>query len=354
MSFNRIKNINTKREFSIEEIAKAINCQNLISSLKYKYTDPLIIRRKDLIKKMKIDRLKKNKSNDPFELKKISFHDFIKNSEKLKVNKILNEDNINNINAMKSMSQDKNQFLITSGMFKPKITFKKFRLRNILSSKSRERENAVKKESIQKINEKYNLKLNLKYLNDNKITKSNYTKRARVSSRKALLNFLIKRYFFDEKNNVSSAKIGDQKNNSKSFSNSIFNNNITDNRINLNDEVNKIFGKFINFNDDYQEQPFITNIKPKDNRYFSEPNRSRKLINTKLLEQNKHIIKHDNSIYIDCLNSNILPNIEYNKLFCGKNIKTNILMKKELWYKNVKKFEFEIDKLVKTPPNEYN
>ena len=50
------------RPFSIEKIAKSINCGNLINSIKYKYIDPKIKRKKEK-KIYQIEDLKKYKIN---------------------------------------------------------------------------------------------------------------------------------------------------------------------------------------------------------------------------------------------------------------------------------------------------
>ncbi len=70
-----------KREFSLEKIATAIHCENIISSLRNKYIDPLILHRKNELPKTKSKQFKKNQSNDPFSLDKILCHQFIKQKQ---------------------------------------------------------------------------------------------------------------------------------------------------------------------------------------------------------------------------------------------------------------------------------
>ena len=70
-----------KRPFLLEKIAKDIHCENLISSLYYKYEDPLI--RQNFLKlKKKTPKKDINKltNDEMYSIKKISFHKLNKKS----------------------------------------------------------------------------------------------------------------------------------------------------------------------------------------------------------------------------------------------------------------------------------
>ena len=144
---SEVRNKN-KREFSLEKIATAIHCEYLISSLRNKYSDPLIIHKKNIITKKKIKNLK-NLQPNPFSFKNKLFFNLpiqqpqqqqceeekaiqTKNNniinQKLPIisNKIIQQinsaKNINEYNSKKN--KDKDRFLITSGMFSQRECWK--------------------------------------------------------------------------------------------------------------------------------------------------------------------------------------------------------------------------------------
>ena len=191
MSSNNVKKSQKKREFSLETIATAIRCGNMISSIRNKYKDPLIIRHKNLLfqkikKKLELNQ-KGDAEEDPFSLNKILFHKFIKQKHKTESDgdKAIQTKNSASYKILPLISnknlklKNSDSLLITSGMFKQKEFYKdpkqKVKLGNIINLKSNGG-NLIynlypKIENIKNINDKYNLQLDLNYLNNNKIKK---------------------------------------------------------------------------------------------------------------------------------------------------------------------------------------
>ena len=222
-----------KREFSLEKIATAIHCGNIISSIRNKYIDPLILRKRHLMYKAKSRHFNENLRSDPFSLKKILYHEFIKQQLKKEDEERKESPNKNNLSEqilpiipnknIRQMNADENNsqklpdnLLITSGMFKQKEYCKdpnqKVKLYNIITLNNNVNdENIIKKcypkiENIEKINEKYKLQLDLKHLfDDNK-----EVKKSKKMTKKALMNYLFKKYV-SSANDISE----DNKNNEK-------------------------------------------------------------------------------------------------------------------------------------------
>ena len=92
--------------------------------------------------------------------------------------------------------------MVTSGMFKNKNyyknAFQKLKLRNIMNCKTNDdsiyKNLYPKMENINKLNDKYNLNLNLKFLNEEKKKNVNYP--PKILNKKELMKYLINKYIF--------------------------------------------------------------------------------------------------------------------------------------------------------------
>ena len=92
--------------------------------------------------------------------------------------------------------------MVTSGMFKNKNyyknAFQKLKLRNIMNCKTNDdsinKNLYPKMENINKLNDKYNLNLNLKFLNEEKKKNVNYP--PKILNKKELMKYLINKYVF--------------------------------------------------------------------------------------------------------------------------------------------------------------
>lgn len=390
------RNKNKEREFSLEKIATAIHCENIISSLRNKYIDPLIIRRKHLLPKTKSKQLKKNKLNDPFSLNKILYHEYIKQNPKqeteeekaIQTNNNLSNNVLpkitnkhlqqitsnNNFNEYNSNGYTDN-LLVTSGMFKQKEYCKdplqRVKLGSIYHLKNNTSEENIinnyypKIENIKEINEIYNLQLDLKHLTQNDKTIP-ITKKM---SKKSLMNFLFKKYttcmnsnednLSNENNRIKkrhktkiktilSKQSTNTQNNDEPFKTNSNNNSYDSDNMSID-----IFKKEL-LNE--EKNTFITrvNIPKKETIEISgynsdiSPKKNLKIRNIKLYEKNRNIITHDQKVTIDCLYSNVRAKIEPNKLVYKSIEKTTYQLQKEPSYKKVKKFESIIDKIIKT------
>ena len=383
-----------KREFSLEKIATAIHCENIISSLRNKYIDPLILHRKNAFPKTKSKQFKKNQTNDPFSLDKILCHQFIKQKQETEEEKAIqtksnlsnmilpiisnkqlqqinSNNNLNEINSNKKSDT----LLITSGMFKQKECFKepsqKVKLGCIINLKKNKNElnniNNIypKIGNIKKINEKYNLQLDLKHLYDN----NNKTlQKPRKMSKKGLMNYLFKKYAtstsdLHEENLDNDSNIKAKKKNKNKKQNIISiisrNSQINEEFIKSNSYSNSIDSDNMSidilkrefFNED--KNTFLTKMTNNESKEISAYNndistkKKVRLKNIKIYEKNKDIINHDQKVTIDCLYSNVRAKIEPNKLVYKSIEKTTFELQKEPSYKKVKKFESIIDKIMK-------
>ena len=372
--------VKKERTFSLEKIATAIHCQNMISSLRNKYIDPLIIRKKNQppkkIKKNQIKNfysLKKKLTNNIFEIQ-------MQDNEKEKgiqtrkeilpiiPNKNLEINSLNKIN---------DKLLATSGMFKKNVFFKetsnKMKLGSMLNIRS-SNDNIMKKyyqeiDNISKINEKYNLQLNFRHLDKRKSPE-----KVNEMNKKFLKNYLFQKYvtssstgtndinIFNDKHEtqraqtisrIHSSQSKESKNSNKEELNKT--NTLNDSINSLNKSISEIFK-----NDDFNEDKntFITKLKTeanKDkekikviNRYNSEIKRKKNNIRLNIYENNKNIINHDQKVSIDLIYSNSLCKIEPNQLLYDSINKTNYEAQNQPSYRRIKKFEKIIDKIIKS------
>ena len=377
MSTNEIKN-QKKREFSLEKIATAIHCQNMISSLRNKYIDPLIIRHRSLLPKIKSKKLKLNQNEDPFSLNKMLFHKFIDQKTENEEDKaIQTKNNIFNKNlplipnknqkqnSLNNCSKNVDSLLITSGMFKQKEHCKspiqKVKLGNIIDLRTNEEgvinELYPKIENINNINDKYNLQLDLKHLSNSKSFK-----KPKKWGKKALKNYIFIKYATSSPNGINIDNLNNIKNTNKNKKKKSHRKDRKDSTISKKNTVSNLDSEYEtidNFKKDiYNEDKntFITkltidndeNAKTLKNDDISKKKKSLEIKKNYLYEKNKNIINYDQKIAIDCLYSNVNANIEPNKLIYKSIDKTTFELQKEPSYKRIKKFESIIDKVIQT------
>lgn len=378
--------IKKERAFSLEKIATAIHCQDLISSLRNKYIDPLIIRRKNQLPK----KIKKNQIKNFYSLKKKLVNDIFeiqkqdnerekgiqtKSSLSNEILPIIPNKNLKII----SLNKINDKFLATSGMFKKNDFFKetsnKMKLGSMLNIRS-SNDNIMKKyyqeiDNINKINEKYNLQLNFRHLD-----KRNSPEKSNEMTKKFLKNYLFQKYvtssptgtnninIFNDKHEtqrtetrsrIHTPESKESKNSNKEELNKT--NSLNDSIHSLNKSIYEIFQ-----NDDFNEDKntFITKLKTeannhKDkeeikviNRYNSEIKRKKNKPRLNTYENNKNIINHDQKVSIDLIYSNSLCKIEPNQLLYNSINKTNFEAQNQPSYRRIKKFEKIIDKIIKS------
>lgn len=392
MSSRQITEVNQpkEREFSLEKIACAIHCQNLISSLRNKYQDPLIIRRKPKNQKirprrhlkMSLDKessFSKNQlSKDSMEIQKVDNEKDKQNNLSRDVLPIIPNSNKNQKEVKSKISLYKNKdFLTTSGMFKQKDFFKdpsnKMKLGSMLNIKA-VNDNIMKNyyqkiDNINKINDKYNLQLNLKYL------ENNYPEKSHMMSKKLLMNYLFKKYVIsspngNDENNTNNANSRKKRHKSrrKSVRSKKSRNNVSDEFIKTNTISNSVESENNSvmtdvFKKDFSEDTntFITKVdadKPKEIKketsiFNSEIVKKRKNNDMKIYEKNKNIINQDKKITIECLYSNKICKVEPKQLLYNSIEKTAFQAQNQPSYRRVKKFENMIDKIMKSQ-NEYS
>ena len=363
-----------KREFSLEKIASGIHCENLISSIRNKYVDPLIIRHKSLLPKIKSKRtIKVSQPNEPFSPNKILFHEFENKRHFTEVEEekaIQTKNNISKEILPKIASRNESfknmnnkyfdSLIITGGIFNENNYYQKYlqnvKLSNLINIKSKnplEYQNIYPKiYNINKLNEKYNLKLDLTHINNKNNTLNTKNKRM---SKKGLMNYLFKKYvigFSTVNNNTdnmsntikSKKKNRTRKNSQLSIISRNSQNDISNSESNTIDILKKD-----SFNEDtntFLTKLNIEKIEKKETSHIDD----KKIKNSKkniFFERNKNIINYDKKITVDCLKSNVESKILQKKLLYKYIDKTTFELQKEPLYKKVKKFEALIDKIIK-------
>ena len=360
-----------KDDFSIEKIATAIHAEDLVSSLKNKYKDPLILFRRSLPKD-KRRHTKEIKNHDPYQLNRMLFNKLLK--LKLEDNKV-NINNSNNIlpiispinqNIKNNLKNEESEpLLVTSGMFKLNglymESYKKLKLGNVMNFKNNDdsiyQELYSKIDNMKKFNDKYNLNLNLNYLGKELKNKNIKTKSVFKSS---LLNYLYNIYILGSKtkSNVNSNKTinytgnNDNNNNKADIKNKFFKIKESSSKIHYVDEEKNI--KVHKREEKNEEQKtFLTklNIKNKNsNNIIIKPKKS--LFST-LFEKNKNIINHNKKVFVDCLYSSANSNLSENKIILDSVRKNgmSISLDRDPNYKKIKIFETNIDNIVKINKN---
>jgi len=363
-----------KKDFSIEKIASAIHAEYLISSLKNKYIDPLILYRRKKAKR-KQRNLSESSNEDSFSLNKMLVHKLMKpknDEDKLDLN--ITKTVLPIITPSNKEEIKSNNLLITSGMFKQKEflknNFQKIKLGNVMNFKNHDSiyQNLYPKiENPKKMNDKYNLNLDLKFYQEEK-PKIKNSKRKSVAQ-KNLMNYLFKKFIMNSEKNNNIESRESSKNNENIINptaNNLFKLNesaIKKKKCFTIDEIiqkRNINNILLKGEDNNSKNAFITRIPIKKNRN-DEPNENikkndiilkpRKRVFSYLFDENNNIIKHDQKVFVDCLYSEIISNLDKNKIIynpIGK-VKTNYAITKEPSYKKIKKFETMIDNIIKTP-----
>ena len=366
-----------KRDFSIEKIASAIHAENLISSLKNKYIDPLILYRRKKGKRKQRNLSEPSNNDDSFSLNKILVYSLLKpknDEDKLDFN--ITKTILPIITPVNNEEKKSDKLLVTSGMFKQKEflknDFQKIKLGNVMNFKNKGdsiyQSLYPKIENLKKINDKYNLNLDLKFYQEEKPKIKN--NKIKSVAQKNLMNYLFKKFIMnsDQNNNIESEE--SSKNNENIINptaNDLFKlkeseikkkKSFTIDEIiqkkNINKNLLKDEGK-------YSKNAFITRIplkknineEPKENLKTTNILKPRKRVFSYSFDQNNNIIKHDQKVFVDCLYSEIISNLDKNKIIynpIGK-VKTNYAITKEPSYKKIKKFETMIDNIIKTPQN---
>ena len=366
-----------KRDFSIEKIASAIHAENLISSLKNKYIDPLILYRRKKAKRKQRNLSEPSNNDDSFSLNKILVYSLLKpknDEDKLDFN--ITKTILPIITPVNNEEKKSDKLLVTSGMFKQKEflknDFQKIKLGNVMNFKNKGdsiyQSLYPKIENLKKINDKYNLNLDLKFYQEEKPKiKNNKIKNV---AQKNLMNYLFKKFIMnsDQNNNIESEE--SSKNNQNIINptaNDLFKLKESEIKKKKSFTIDEIIQKKnINKNllkdeDKYSKNAFITRIplkkniieEPKENLKTTNILKPRKRVFSYSFDQNNNIIKHDQKVFVDCLYSEIISNLDKNKIIynpIGK-VKTNYAITKEPSYKKIKKFETMIDNIIKTPQN---
>ena len=363
-----------KKDFSIEKIASAIHAEYLISSLKNKYIDPLILYRRKKAKR-KQRNLSESSNEDSFSLNKMLVHKLMKpknDEDKLDLN--ITKTVLPIITPSNKEEIKSNNLLITSGMFKQKEflknNFQKIKLGNVMNFKNHDSiyQNLYPKiENPKKMNDKYNLNLDLKYYQEEK-PKIKNSKRKSVAQ-KNLMNYLFKKFIMNSEKNNNIESRESSKNNENIINptaNNLFKLNESAIKKKKSFTIDEIIQKrninniLLKGEDNNSKNAFITRIPIKKNRN-DEPNENikkndiilkpRTRVFSYLFDENNNIIKHDQKVFVDCLYSEIISNLDKNKIIynpIGK-VKTNYAITKEPSYKKIKKFETMIDNIIKTP-----
>ena len=366
-----------KRDFSIEKIASAIHAENLISSLKNKYIDPLILYRRKKGKRKQRNLSEPSNNDDSFSLNKILVYSLLKpknDEDKLDFN--ITKTILPIITPVNNEEKKSDKLLVTSGMFKQKEflknDFQKIKLGNVMNFKNKGdsiyQSLYPKIENLKKINDKYNLNLDLKFYQEEKPKIKN--NKIKSVAQKNLMNYLFKKFIMnsDQNNNIESEE--SSKNNENIINptaNDLFKLKESENKKKKSFTIDEIIHKKnINKNllkdeDKYSKNAFITRIplkkniieEPKENLKTTNILKPRKRVFSYSFDQNNNIIKHDQKVFVDCLYSEIISNLDKNKIIynpIGK-VKTNYAITKEPSYKKIKKFETMIDNIIKTPQN---
>ena len=366
-----------KRDFSIEKIASAIHAENLISSLKNKYIDPLILYRRKKAKRKQRNLSEPSNNDDSFSLNKILVYSLLKpknDEDKLDFN--ITKTILPIITPVNNEEKKSDKLLVTSGMFKQKEflknDFQKIKLGNVMNFKNKGdsiyQSLYPKIENLKKINDKYNLNLDLKFYQEEKPKIKN--NKIKSVAQKNLMNYLFKKFIMnsDQNNNIESEE--SSKNNENIINptaNDLFKLKESENKKKKSFTIDEIIQKKnINKNllkdeDKYSKNAFITRIplkknineEPKENLKSTNILKPRKRVFSYSFDQNNNIIKHDQKVFVDCLYSEIISNLDKNKIIynpIGK-VKTNYAITKEPSYKKIKKFETMIDNIIKTPQN---
>ena len=366
----QIKSRNSKlkekpqRPFSIEKIAKSIKCGDLIKSIKYKYIDPKIRRKKEKASRNKIaKRIQDKLDEEMYSARKIKYRKYkhikgpIFNSLSYRQpssNYYLKKKNgqfilpliIKNKQINESYNEAKkedNNLISTTGMINRKrlTNLKKTKmtisaLLNILKD-YKESEimmgiNYKSLDDIYNINAKYNLDLNTKNKN---IISQNKSKYKRQLTKNGLLANLFHKYSAVNNKQANISIKVEEKNDLDDHSSNV--------SFDLGKEIciiNSSNGK------NKSDSTFLTKLRNRnDNIDVSKIiNRHNNLI-WSIKKNNNKIIDKDKNIYINCLLSKVQSKLNRDKIFYRNNGKTIYELDKEFSYRRLKRFENIINKL---------
>ena len=165
-----------QRDLTIETIASSIHADHLISSLRNKYIDPLFLYRRHFSKHKKRNQSEPS-NTDAFSLNKLLVHEYLRpNQDENKLSVNLNKNILPLVSPLNDNNIKSDKLLATSGMFKQKEYYKKnyqkLKLGNVMNFKNVDDSFYQclypKIENIKKINDKYNLNLDLKFMEEEK------------------------------------------------------------------------------------------------------------------------------------------------------------------------------------------
>ena len=388
------------RQFSLEKIASAIHCENLISSLRNKGKDPLILRNRIFEAKhtRSVKPLVVSRDNEMYSIQKMYVHDFLKLKETPKCNteanniksrrvventpsnnnenytilpqinskKILNtnegemKNSFSNKSIQKNTEEDDKNFLITSGMFKGnnfiKSTIYKITVNSFLN-KLPKNENEILKteENIKKKDDKLNNKKYHSYKAKKYVTKL------------GLMTYLFKKYtsptqnyseFLENLPLLTDGNIQKKIINEKTDPNLINSNNdnqdISKNIKTENDEQNN---NVKDVNNENANSIFLTKINnPKNSEsdiskknysFASNNSLPKKKAEIIFNELNKNVIENDQKVRVDCLVANE-KDISTQKILYDNVDKTIFTMENDPSYKRVKNIDKNIYNIMKS------
>ena len=348
------KSSEKQQEFSIEKIASAIHAEHLVSSLKNKYIDPNILFRRKL-PNLKVRHKRQITDIDSFSLSKLLIKEFLSS----KPDKNNSKNLLPIISPVNSKEKNDNKFIATSGMFREKDCyrepFQKLKIGNVMNNRTNDdsiyQSLYPKLENMKTINDKYNLDLSLKHLNE--VQHKNKSFKLRAFNNKDLLYYLYNKYIIPTNKNNNNTKKSDRTEIDEV-------NSMTINKIYENDNINKIL---LRNEKSGNKKTFITKINIKTKSKIADESKQpkgtmketikivkpKKIVFSNLLNKNKNIMEHDKKIFVDCLYSKVLSTIDENNLIYNPlgNTKTNYAITKEPSYHKIKKFESIIDDIIK-------
>ena len=292
-----------KRDLTIETIASSIHAEHLISSLRNKYIDPLFLYRRHFSKHKKRNQSEPS-NTDAFSLNKLLVHEYLRpNQDENKLSVNLNKNILPLVSPLNDNNIKSDKLLATSGMFKQKEYYKKnyqkLKLGNVMNFKNVDDSFYQclypKIENIKKINDKYNLNLDLKFMEEDKPKPKN-NKRKSIAQ-KDLVNYLFNKYVFrrdkdSNKNNLENNNIFNRENDKQNIENKFRlkeseikkKNSFSIDEILEKNSINKIsFKKESKDN----EKSFITRLEIKKNNYDESKDNSK--TENKMLKNKKRI-----------------------------------------------------------------
>ena len=324
-SANTLRKYSYKRPFSLEKIADSIGCGYMIDSIRNRYIDPKIKKRKVIVYKNKINkkRIQDKLDEEMYSSTKIKFHKY----------ETLNESMINALSSRESRSnsnqfilppitlnkKEENDFITTSGMISAKnlnnFKINKIRISSLINSDTNNK--YLKYINYKSFDNMTNDKshLNLKENKSNKI--SRYIKK--------LTKFGLITKLFHKHSSIENDKI-----------------KINEKENNLNNSNN--------FSFDLGNSMFLTNLKGNNNIKKIDirkiMNRHKNLI-YKIRRNNNKVINENKNIFLNYFQSEL----HRDKILYKKSGKSISKLEKDDDYQRVKKFEENIDKMIKKDHN---